>query len=141
MSRSLRFVLDTNVIVSALLLPDSKPRSAFDRALDKGKILVSIPVLVELEAVLSRRKFGKYLYDEERKEFLAALVREAGVVDITERITVCRDPRDDKFLELVVSGRADCLITGDTDLLALHPFRDIAILRPADFLEQFQIET
>ena len=141
MSRSLRFVLDTNVIVSALLLPDSKPRSAFDRAFDKGKILVSIPVLVELEAVLSRRKFGKYLYDEERKEFLAALVREAGVVDITERITVCRDPRDDKFLELVVSGRADCLITGDTDLLALHPFRDIAILRPADFLEQFQIET
>jgi putative PIN family toxin of toxin-antitoxin system len=141
MSRSLRFVLDTNVIVSGLLLPDSKPRSAFDRALDKGKILVSIPVLVELEAVLSRRKFGKYLYDEERKEFLAALVREAGVVDITERITVCRDPRDDKFLELVVSGRADCLITGDTDLLALHPFRDIAILRPADFLEQFQIET
>jgi uncharacterized protein len=132
-----RFVLDTNVIVSALLLPDSKPRDAFDRALDLGKIVISISVFVELEAVLSRGKFDKYLTDEERKEFLAALVREAEYVDITEVIAVCRDPKDDKFLELAVSGHADCLITGDPDLLALHPFRDIPILRPSAYIEQF----
>ncbi len=103
MTRTARFVLDTNVIVSALLLPDSKPRSAFDRALDKGKILISIPVFVELEAVLSRAKSDKYLYEDERKEFLAALLRDGAFVDITERITECRDPRDDKFLEIRLS--------------------------------------
>jgi|ERR1700733_4734503 putative PIN family toxin of toxin-antitoxin system len=117
-----RFVLDTNVIVSALLLPDSKPRDAFNRALDSGKIMISISVFVELEAVLSRGKFDKYLTGEWRKEFLAALVREVDFVDIAEVIAVCRDPKDDKFLELAVAGRADCLITGDPDLLALHPF-------------------
>jgi uncharacterized protein len=79
-----RFVLDTNVIVSALLLPDSKPRDAFNRALDSGKIMISISVFVELEAVLSRGKFDKYLTGEWRKEFLAALVREVDFVDIAE---------------------------------------------------------
>jgi uncharacterized protein len=137
MSESHRFVLDTNVIVSALLLPGSKPRHAFDRALDIGKVLLSIPVLVELEGVLSRSKFDRYLLEDERKEFLGALIKEAEIIEITERITACRDPRDDKFLELTVSGRADCLITGDPDLLVLHPYRDIPILRPAEFLEKF----
>ena len=137
MSKSQRFVLDTNVIVSALLLPGSKPRIALDRALDIGKVLVSIPVLIELEGVLSRSKFDRYLLEDERKEFLGALIKEAEIIEITERITACRDPRDDKFLELTVSGRADSLITGDPDLLVLHPYRDISILRPAEFLEQF----
>ena len=47
---------------------------------------------------------------------------------------MCRDPDDDKFLELAVSGNADYLVSGDDDLLALHPFREIPILRPAEFL-------
>jgi putative PIN family toxin of toxin-antitoxin system len=137
MERTPRFVLDTNIFISAMLLPDSTPRYAFDRALDTGKILISISVLAELEAVLGRPKFDKYVYEDERKEFLAALVREAEFIDITEHITQCRDPKDDKFLELAVSGLADCLITGDADLLALHPFRGVPILRPADFLSRF----
>ncbi|MGH9821916.1 MAG: putative toxin-antitoxin system toxin component, PIN family [Blastocatellia bacterium] len=137
MNGGLRYVLDTNVIVSALLLPRSTPRDAFERALEKGKILVSLPALVELENVLSRSKFEKYLYEQERKQFMAALVREAEFIDVTERITECRDPRDDKFLELAVCGAADCLISGDLDLLALHPFRNIPILTPAEFLKQF----
>lgn len=50
-------------------------------------------------------------------------------------ITACRDPKDDKFLELAVSGRATHIISGDTDLLTLNPFRGIAILPPRAFLE------
>lgn len=51
-------------------------------------------------------------------------------------IRACRDPRADKFLEVAVRGRADLILTGDQDLLALHPFRDIAILSPVDYLRQ-----
>ena len=58
----------------------------------------------------------------------------AEEVAITESVGACRDPKDDKFLELAVSGRADYLVTGDLDLLVLDPFRGVRILTPADFL-------
>jgi putative PIN family toxin of toxin-antitoxin system len=57
-------------------------------------------------------------------------------VEIPFLIRACRDPRDDKFLEVAVHGRADVIVTGDTELLALHPFRGFAILTPTDYLEQ-----
>lgn len=129
-----RFVLDTNVIVSALLFAESVPRQAFDKALDTGTILLSLPALTELNEVLSRRKFDKYLLEAERMQFLAALVREAEMVEVAERISLSRDPKDDRFLELAVSGRASHIISGDDDLLVLNPFRGIIILPPQDFL-------
>ena len=67
-------------------------------------------------------------------EFLAALVAAAEVVEITEEITACRDPKDDKFLSLVVSENASHIITGDGDLLILNPFRAVAVVTPQDFL-------
>ena len=137
MTSSLRFVFDTNTIVSALLLPDSKTRQALDRAQDRGKILISMPTLLELNEVITRDKFDKYVSEEKRKEFLAALVKQAEFLEVTEEITDCRDARDNKFLELAVSGAADCIISGDGDLLVLHPFRGIPILQPGDFLKRF----
>lgn len=137
MTSSLRFVFDTNNIVSALLVPDSKPRQAFDRAQDRGKILISMPVLLEIHQVLARRKFDKYVPEEKRKEFLAALVKHAEFVEITEEITDCRDKDDNKFLELAVCGGAECIVSGDGDLLELHPFRGIRILQAREFLNAF----
>ena len=137
MTSSLRFVFDTNTIVSALLLPDSKPRQALDRAQDRGKILISMPTLLELNEVIGRNKFDKYVSEEKRKEFLAALVKQAEFLDVTEQVTDCRDVKDNKFLELAVCGGAVCVISRDADLLVLHPFRDISILQPGDFLKQF----
>jgi uncharacterized protein len=137
MTSSLRSVFDTNTIVSALLLPDSKPREALDRAQDRGKILISMPTLLELSEVIARKKFDKYLSEEKRKEFLAALVTQAELLEVTEKVTDCRDPKDNKFLELAVCGRADCIVSGDGDLLVLHPFRGISILQPGEFLKQF----
>jgi uncharacterized protein len=64
------------------------------------------------------------------------LTREAEWVEVDMRITICRDPKDDKFLELAVSGRATCIVTGDSDLLALNPFRGIAITTPQAFLKE-----
>lgn len=133
----MRFVFDTNTIVSALLLPDSKPRQALDRALDMGKILISMPALLELNEVIARKKFDKYLSEAKRKEFLAALVKHTELLEVTEEITDCRDPKDNKFLELAVCGFADYIISGDSDLLVLHPFRGISILQPSAFLRQY----
>jgi putative PIN family toxin of toxin-antitoxin system len=92
--------------------------------------------VAELNDVLRRPRFDKYLQEEERMEFLATLVREAELVDVTAVVTDCRDPKDNKFLELAVSGKATHVISGDDDLLVLHPFRGIPILTPHDFVAQ-----
>ena len=134
----MRFVFDTNVIVSALLFKDSPPRQAFDAALGRGKILISTPVLEELDRVLSREKFNKYIDAIDRNRFLAALVRETEWVVITSAIKVCRDPKDNMFLELAVSGHANTIISGDLDLLALSPFRGIAVVTPDVYLKSIK---
>ncbi len=92
----MRCVFDTNVFVSALLLPDSKPRQALDLALRKGKVLLSFAALAELYEVLSRKRFRRYVDEENIRTFLAALPREAQWVDVDVRITACRDFKDDK---------------------------------------------
>jgi putative PIN family toxin of toxin-antitoxin system len=133
-----RYVFDTSVIVSAFLLKDSKPRQAFDLALDHGVILLSLPIVKELNGVLSRPKFDRYLLREERERFLAALVLKAIFVKITENVKACRDPKDDMFLELAVNGSATCLVSSDKDLLDLNPFRAIPIMTPDEFIALFQ---
>ena len=130
----LRIVIDTNIAVSAVLLPRSVPRQAFDAAAARGKLLVSEATVAELDEVLRRPKFDKYVPEEKRLEFLAALVREAERIEIAEVITACRDAKDDKFLELAVNGRASHILSGDGDLLVLHPFRGIAVVTPQAFL-------
>jgi len=128
-------VFDTNVLVSAVLLLRSVPRRALDVALARGRLLVSAATVGELEEVLRRPKFDKYVREDERLEFLAALVRAAEVVEVTDVVTDCRDPKDNMFLALAVSGRASHIVTGDADLLALHPFRGISVLTPQAFLD------
>ena len=131
----MRFVFDTNVIVSAALLAGSVPRQAFDKALDEGRILISTPVLLELSEVLGREKLNKYLLESERMRFLVALLKETELIEITTSVTACRDDKDNKFLELAVSGNADYIVSGDEDLLVLNPFRGIPILTPRNFLD------
>lgn len=131
-----RIVLDTNVIVSAVLMKQSVARQAFDKARTDGVLLLSPATLDELNSVLRREKFDKYLREEERLQFLGALVSEATFVEVTVTITDCRDPKDNKFLEVAVSGNADWIISGDQDLLILDPFHEISIISPRAFLEQ-----
>lgn len=95
---------------------------------------MSLSLLKELQAVLSRPKFDRYVTREEREQFLAALLHEAVLVEVTAQVQVCRDPKDDQVLDAAINGQATCIITGDADLLALHPFRGISILSPGDFL-------
>lgn len=135
MLKDKRFVFDTNVLISALLLRNSTARQAFDKASSGGKMLISQATLSELNNVLQRKDFAKYITDQDRVEFLAALVREGIMVEIVERISVCRDPKDDKFLELAINGQATCIVSGDDDLIILKSFRGIPILTPRQFVE------
>jgi len=138
MSGRPRYVFDTNVMVSALLFDQSKPAQAFNAALDRGDILLSHSVLKELTEVLGREKMRQYLLPEEREQFIIALLKESLFIDIKETIQACRDPEDDKILELAVNGRAHCIITGDKDLLTLNPFRKISIIKPDEFLTSIE---
>ncbi len=131
----MRYVFDTNVIISALLFENSKPAQALRYALVSGEILLSLDLLEELNEVLGRERFSRYVTREEREEFLEALVERAILIEITESVQACRDPKDNKVLELALSGAAQCIISGDKDLLVLHPFGDVLVVTIDEFLE------
>lgn len=135
MSLERLFVLDTNIIVSAVLVKEGRARQALDKAQAIGVVLLSIAVLSELEAVFARPKFNKYVSAAERKLFLASFVKTARFMQVEEKIAACRDPKDDKYLELAVSSHATCIVSGDADLLILNPFRDVPIVTIQEFLE------
>ena len=130
----MRIVIDTNVFVSRLLLPESVPGRAARRAIDSGTVLVSEDTLKGLADVLARPKLDTYVSLIARQQFFQELGQIADFVAIVQRIRACRDPKDDKFLELAVNGRAKLILTGDRDLLTLHPFQEITIQSPADYL-------
>ena len=136
MSAKPRFVFDTNAIISAALLKRSISRRAFDKAISEGELLVSAETIDELNRVLGREDFARYVTEDERMEFLAVLLRETRLIEVTMHVGECRDPRDNKFLELAISGNAECIVSGDQDLLVLHPFRGISIVTPRDFLDE-----
>lgn len=117
--------------------PDSTAGQAFRKARQLGEILSSVPTAEELNEVLSRDKFDRYVSRADRERFLAAFIRVAIVIEVSETITACRDRKDDKFLELAVSGDAACIVTGDDDLLELNPFRGIPILSAEQFFTSF----
>lgn len=129
-----RVVINTNTLISRLLLPESVPALAVSKAVDTGQVLVSEATMLELVEVLGRRKFDRYISLEDRRDFLRTLGRIAEFVPVHYAVHACRDPRDDKFLELAVNGKAQMILTGDADLLALHPFQGIAILAASEYL-------
>jgi uncharacterized protein len=116
-----RFVLDTKVIVSSVLSPRSVPRQAFDLAFLLGTVLVSDSILVEVDDVLLRPKFERYVSEEERLQFLAKFVGDAMIVKVTEVVTDCRDSKDNKFLELAVSGGAKYIINTYNSSIVTKP--------------------
>ena len=129
-----RIVVDTNALISRLLLPRSVPGKAVRQAIEAGQVLISEATLAELADVLARPKFAPYVSIQDRQQFVRFLGRIAEMVPITHTIRACRDPKDDMFLELAVNGSAEVIITGDKDLLALNPFRGVLIVTPAQYL-------
>src|SRR5580704_10368380 len=131
-----RFVSDTSVLISRACFPNSVPAQAFEHALVRAKLIVSAETLAELEDVLLRSKFDAYLRLQTRLSFFHYLRKEAIFIESVMPITACRDPKDDKFLALALTGQAEFILTGDQDLLALHPFRGIDIYNPRQYLDR-----
>ncbi len=133
----LRLVLDTNVLISALLSKKSTPFKVVNFAFNYHTLLTSDETLAEVKRVLSRKKFDKYLSIEERYIFLAKFMATAEKVETIERFNACRDSKDNCFLNLAVSGRANFLVSGDDDLLVLNPFENIPIVTAHVFARDF----
>jgi uncharacterized protein len=131
-----RLVTDANALISRLLLPSSIPGQAVRKAVDNGLLLVSEATMEELADVLARPKFDRYISLEDRQQFLRLLGRLAEFVPIVYPVRPCRDPKDDKFLEAALNGKAAVILSGDSDLLALHPWQGIPILSPAEYLKR-----
>ncbi len=134
MTAPYRIVLDTSVLISWLIFNSPTPTRAIRKAQREAFLLASTETLDELHNVLMRPKFHRAIDLSVRESIFSEYSRNVVRIRITTPIRLCRDPRDDKFLALALDGRADLLLTGDEDLLALHPFRGIAILSPAAFL-------
>ncbi len=136
-----RLVLDTNVLISAMLQSKGPPRAVLERVRGAGGVLLFCDeTFEEIRTRIMRPKFERYVRAELREAFVAGLLPVSDWVPITGMPMGCRDPDDDKFLELALAGEGDAIVTGDGDLLALHPFRDVPILRPTDFLELSAID-
>ena len=135
----MRVVLDTGILISGLIRPRGSI-SAVMQALRDGKyrVLYSNETLIELVDVLGRDIFHtKYHITTEDISTLLQLIRLRGeAVVVSRHVQDCRDPKDNKFLETTLSGSADCIVTGDQDLLVPHPYQGIPILQAADFLSR-----
>lgn len=125
----MRVVVDTNVFVSAILKKASVPALVHR----EDTLLKSKATEDEVRLVLARPRFSGYV-GPSLPGWLNQALDAAEEVIIAERMVACRDPKDDKFLELAVNGHVDLVVSGDADLLALKMFRDIPIISPAAFV-------
>ena len=101
-----------------------------------GVFALSDIVFREIAEVLARPKFARILTHDRRRETLELLSAAALWVEPQTVIEDCRDPKDNRYLELALAARATVIVSGDADLLVLHPWRTIRILRPAEFLRE-----
>ncbi|MEI6407993.1 MAG: putative toxin-antitoxin system toxin component, PIN family [Bacteroidota bacterium] len=135
MNPDLRFIFDNNVLISAFLFKGSTPRRAFDLALSLGTIIHSEETLNELWEVLVRPKFDRFLSIEDRVKLLHAFEQISEHCSVSTVVTLCRDPKDDKFLSLALSASAESITSGDKDLLVLSDVFSVPIYTPAQFIE------
>jgi uncharacterized protein len=142
-----RIVLDSNVLLSGLLKPIGSPARILRESIAARSVLFSRATFHELSSVVGRSRFERLVPLAARLQFLQTLAAFAVWIEIPGTLRVCRDPDDDKIIETAIIGRAEALVTGDKDLLALRPagehvaegsgdalFQGVAILTPAEFL-------
>jgi len=140
----IRAVVDTSILVRALL----KPRGTVGPVLDlllagRFTLLYSASILEELQDVLRRPRLRRRfpMTDEDVDGVLELIVLRGEEIVAEQGLSVSRDPKDDKFLEVAVEGRADVIVTGDEDLLVLDPYESIPIVGARAFLEMLESST
>lgn len=127
-------VFDVSTLVGVAIRLDSIPDRAFRHALRTDRVAVSEPMLVELLDVMHRPRLTRFLNPELRAELLTLVLEFSVHFSPAVRVAECRDAKDDKYLELALAANAHTLVSSDSDLLVLHPWRGVKILRPAEYL-------
>ena len=136
----IRAVVDTSIVVRAVLKPLGTVGPVLDLLAEKRyKFLYSEATLEEMIDVLARPRLRRRfpLQGRDPQTVFDLILLRGEAVEPRRRWVACRDPKDDKFLDVAVEGQADVLVSGDDDLLALHPFQGIPIVQPAQFLAMF----
>lgn len=131
-------VFDVSTLVGVAIREDSTPDRALRHALRTDQVAVSEPVLAELIDVLHRPRLARFLNPDLRAALLSQLLALGVHFAPAVRVTECRDPKDDKYLELALAAGAAALVSSDDDLLVLHPWRSIRIVRPAEYLARVE---
>ena len=126
-------VIDTGVLVSGAIRPQSVPALALERALLHFDVCASPATFAELQTVL-RPKFDRYASATARQAFMEGLSQHLRMVEVTQQVTDCADPKDNKFLALALAISAEMIVASDPHLTQMHPWQGIPILPPAAFL-------
>ena len=135
----LRVVVDTNVLLSAALSPKGTPAKLLNWLLADGRLVFSEATFSELETRLWKPKFDRYLTIEQRQRLLREFNASAHWVDVPKVIaakTFSRDPDDDAFIHAAMAAEISRIISGDDDLLCLHPIDTLHILSPRAALDE-----
>jgi putative PIN family toxin of toxin-antitoxin system len=127
-------VFDASAVVSAALKADGVPERALLWGGANDVFALSTPVDSEIAEVLRRPRFARAIPEVRLEQFLRLSRADAVWFEPTVEVTECRDPKDNKYLELALAAGAEIIVSGDEDLLVLDPWRGIHIVRPADYL-------
>ena len=127
-------VFDASALVGALLKQGSVPERALLHARATAILYLSAAVEAEIREVFSRPKFRRYLAAGRGALMLTIITVGARRIEPTDQVRECRDPSDDKYLELALAAQATTIVSSDNDLLVMHPWRGISILTPAEYL-------
>lgn len=130
-------IFDCNVLLSAFISRGSAARKCWEKSQKRDDIIASQKTFDEFNSVFLRPKFDRYLTLESRLEVILEVQVLVKLIHVTHSVSICRDPKDNMYLELALSGKADCIISNDEDLLVLNPFETVPIITPEEFLERF----
>ena len=132
-------VIDTNVLISAGLLPSSKTAQVLALAVQHFVIAQNQATWHELETRIARQKFDRCFGDAGRLRHLIQIAQSIQQFEMSTAVAVSRDTTDDKFIALAIDAGARVLISGDPDLKEVQTYKSIEILSPAQFFERYQL--
>jgi len=135
MSSFKKYICDTNILLSSLISSSSPPAQTIDFIKDNALFSFSKETFSEFEEVLKRPKFDKFLSKEKRLNFINEVFELSVFYEVLVKTDICRDPKDNKFLDVAVVSHAEFLITGDEDLLILERIENTFILTPRNFVD------
>ena len=137
-SKPAYIVIDTNVLISAGLLPHSKSAQVLSIAVGQFVIAQNDETWHELETRISKQKFDRYFEKDGRLRHMSQIAQSIKRFESKARINVSRDETDNKFIELAIDSASTIIISGDPDLKEIQVFQGIEILSPTIFFDRFQ---